>query len=143
TAIYSQIKNWIDAGSVKIVLSEGCSGVIDASFTSVYNGWSYKDLVKEVNQPGYERLVSLIPLKIEAKYTSKVETICIDDEVLLREQGLAMSDARGSTGYLARLIQYANDPIKVKPYLEQVIEMNKLAKNSTVQTAIASMKKDL
>jgi hypothetical protein len=142
-SIYLQLVELIKTKKITAVIAEGCSGKIEERSEYRVNGWNVADLKQQVEKSGFERIATSIPLKLEAKFGDMLVTSCGDSVELVKEQLLGFSDARGDLGYLSRLIQHQNSPEKIKPYLDDVIEMFKLSKESSPEEAISEVKADL
>ncbi len=142
-AIYRQLDRWIKDKQLTMVIGEGCSGEVLESTPMVFNGWGAPELRKNAMLPLYDDITTHIPMKLEVKYGSHVLTLCGDDDSLVRETSLAFSDARGSAGFLGRLVQHKKDPVKSKLYLDGVMEAFKLPPATTVDDAIEFLKADL
>lgn len=143
TSIYKQIDRWVSAKKLHTLLAEGCSGEIDSNFNKAFNGWKYSDLKAKAASKNYPEIISHVPLKIEAKFGERINTICADDDGLIKETGLAFSDARGTLGFYSRISQYKNDSNRVKPYLQSAIEVFKLPADTTSEQALVVLKKEL
>jgi hypothetical protein len=143
TAIYKQIKKWVEARNFNTIFSEGCSGEITDKFIPSFNGWNFKSLESKAQSASYDDIVTLIPLKIKAKYKDQVHVFCGDDEGIIKKQGEALSDARGNAGFLRRIKEFHDDSKRAKPYLDKVIELDHLSPDATVDEAIKKLKKDL
>jgi hypothetical protein len=143
SAIYHQLDKWIAKGEVDTVFSEGCTGEIDDKFPKAYNGWTLKDLTAKAGDKNYDDIVTLVPLKLEAKYGAKLKTLCADDEALIKEHNLAFSDARGTIGFLTRLTEFRFVPEKLKPYFEKVKSVYKLPPDTSIDNGIKALKEDL
>lgn len=121
--IYDHIDNLIKEKKIKTVFSEGCEGEINSSFSLNFNGWDYQKLIKQ--KKNYENIMTLIPLKLEAKYKDNLATYCGDDMNLVDKHGLAFSDVRGYYGYFLRFKQFKNKPVKTKLYVKALEETEK------------------
>ena len=142
-SIYLQLEKWVKAGKISTLLTEGCSGTLDEKSSFQVNGWSLQDLAREKSKPGYSRIETSVPLKLKAKFGSRLQTLCGDNEALIREQLLGFSDARADVGYLTRIQEYQNDPAKLKPYLEDVIGQLKLPGDSDATRVRNALRSDL
>jgi hypothetical protein len=143
TAIYRQLDRWISNGLVKTVIAEGCAGELTRESKAKFNGWTVQDLEKGATKPGFDEVVTLVPLKLEAKYGTRLRTLCGDEDGMIRAHLRAFSDVRGTYGFLSRLIQHKADPERAKTYLEGVIELYKLPPTTTSEQAIERLKKEL
>jgi hypothetical protein len=152
SAIYNQLNTWISLGKVKTVIAEGCGGEKTPQKTTEmtqktdahFNGWDMASLKSHlVPAKTYDKILTSIPLKLEAKYGDKIHTLCGDDEALLKKNALAFSDARGELGYLGRLEHYKNDPERAKLYLDGVIELYHLPAGTTSAQAVSRLNTEL
>lgn len=135
-AIYLQLDAWIQNNELSEIFAEGCEGEINLTSNFKVNGWGLQDLMGKVNTPGYSEIETSVPLKLEAKYGEKIRAICGDSKRLVKEQLLSFSDARGETGYLTRLVQFKDDPVRAKPYLKDAVKLFNLPPNSSTQQVI-------
>jgi hypothetical protein len=143
-AIFDQLDSWISSGKLKTIIAEGCSsGEMTEATQLKFNGWDISGLKAESAKPEYDSILTSVPLKLEAKYGSKIHIICGDDEELAKKNALAFSDARGEVGYLTRLEQYKNDPTKVAGYLEDVVKLYHLPADATVTQGISKLRNEL
>jgi hypothetical protein len=142
-SIYLQLDRWIEERKIQSVIAEGCTGMLDESSSYSVNGWTVKDLQAEVPKPGFSKITTSVPLKLEARHGSTLSTLCGEKEGLVKEQLLGFSDARADVGYLSRILQYQKDPVRLKPYLADVVDLFKLPKGTTAPQAAAAIKKDL
>jgi hypothetical protein len=143
-ALYDQLDTWINAGQLKTVVAEGCSsGEMTETTPLKFNGWGISNLKAQVDKPDYDSILTSVPMKLEAKYGSKIHIFCGDDEELAKKNALAFSDARGEVGYLTRLIQYKDDSGKANDYLQDVIKLYHLPANTTVAQGIVHLKTEL
>jgi hypothetical protein len=143
TAIFEQLDQWIKDKGMHTIISEGCSGFIDEKFSQKFNGWNYASLEKISSTENFKNIVTLVPLKLEAKYNKKIQVPCGDDENLIKEQSLAFSDARGSVGFLIRLKQFKEKPDQAKPYLENVIKLDHLPEKTSLDEGVKHLQEDL
>ena len=142
-AIFQQLENWVDKKSIDTVYAEGCTGEITENFSKAYNGWTYKNLADQANDKDYDEIVTLIPLKLKAKYNDKLKVLCGDDESVIQKQNESLSDARGTVGFLTRIEQLRNDPVRVKIYVEKAAEMDRLPKGSSIDKVLKKLNEDL
>ncbi len=142
-SIHLQLDRWIEEHKIQSVIAEGCTGALDESSAFSVNGWTVKDLQAEVPKPGFAKITTSVPLKLEARHGPALESLCGEREGLVKEQLLGFSDARADVGYLSRILQYQKDPVRLKPYLADVIDLFKLPKNTHARQAAAAIKKDL
>ncbi len=142
-SIHRQLDSWVQKKGIQTVIAEGCSGALDEKSSFQMNGWTIKDLKDEAGKTSFPSIPTSVPMKIEAKHGSQVNTLCGDRDDLVKEQLLAFSDARADLGYLGRITEHKDNPAKLKPYLDDVIEIFKLAAGATAPEAIRALKEDL
>jgi hypothetical protein len=143
TAIYRQLERWIAEKQIAEIYAEGCAGEIGKDSSLRFNGWDLSTLHEAAGKPGYAEIVASVPLKLEAKFGDGVRTVCGDDEALIKESNLAFSDARGTAGFLSRIVEYRSDSRRLKTYLEGAIQLYKLPADTSVDAVIARLKKEL
>lgn len=141
--IYDQLAAWVQQKKVDTVLAEGCEGEITEAFKPVFNGWSYADLVAQASLSGYDAIPTHAVVKLEAKMTDQVLSMCADDLSEVKKGQLALSDMRGDAGFLSRLQQYRDNPHLAEFYLDGVKDSFHLKKRPTVSDALRLVKIDL
>jgi hypothetical protein len=141
-AIFQQIDSWIKDKTLDTVFSEGCSGEIGPGFSKKYNGWGYDDLASASREKDFDAILTLIPLKLKAKFGNKIHVLCADDDGLIDKQNHSFSDIRGILGFLTRLDQFKSDPERAKPYLKTVIQLYHLPETTTVGEATQKLSRD-
>jgi len=143
-AIFEQLSRWIEAGALQSVYAEGCANSeITESFKPAFNGWTVADLKRESKNDDYSKVVSSIPMKIEAKYGDRIKTVCIDNDELLKKHAIAFSDARGTSGFLSRIDEHKGNPKKAKIYIEGAQEVFKWKGKISPEDAIKRLKQQL
>ncbi len=142
-SIYQQLDSWVNSGKLHTVIAEGCEGILDSTSTLRINGWTVSDLANAKTSADFSKIATSVPLKIEAKYDTRIDTLCGDSNALVKEQLLNFSDARGDAGYLSRMLQYENDPIKLKPYLNDLIQLLNLPAATSAKEAEVAIEGDL
>ena len=142
-AVYRQLEAWVAAGQLPVVVAEGCQGSLDDRRDVRFNGWNLTDLKARSSRKDYADTVSSVPLMLEARFGTKVRTVCGDDEALLKETNRAFSDARGTIGFLTRLQQYREDPERLETYLQGVRELYKMPADADAATAEKRLKDEL
>jgi len=105
--IYLYLVDKINAGTINAIISEGCEGEITKDYKLAFNSWDLNKL-KNLNFDDLENTLTLVPLKLKAKFKDKIKVFCGDNETLIKEHQLALSDIRGYYGYYLRLNQYKN-----------------------------------
>lgn len=131
TAIYKQLNEEVKGGRLDLIVAEGCSGEINEDFKVSFNGWDLESLRGQAQTRGYEKIVTHVPLKLEARHGDKLLTICGDDEALIQEGNMRMSNLRGWVGFRSRLSE-TGDPEKVKLYAETAASLLKEPKETPV-----------
>lgn len=141
TALFRYLEDAVKQQDVQLIVGEGCEGPINAEFKGVFNGWDYASLHAQAFQKNYSKFITQVPLKIEAKYGDKIETICGDNEALIQEGNLRLSNLRGWTGFLSRLREQGSaDSQKTKPYAESAAELLKVPKDTATEKLISLIK---
>jgi len=153
TAIYLQIAKWIENKQMEYVFAEGCQdNELNEKSSLTINGWNISSLQKLKDSNNYSQIVSSVPLKLEAKFTAAVKTLCGDDLALIEKNALAFSDARAGSGFLSRIGQFKKDDKSLTRYLDAAREAYKLPPNASkdavvkhivtkLKTAVASIQK--
>lgn len=128
-AIYKHLADRIKKNNLQMVFSEGCEGEINKDFKAEFNGWDYDSLHNISQTRAYEKVLTLIPLKLEARFDDKIHTVCGDSEKLIQEGNLRLSNLRGWMGFWVRLHEQ-NPEEKDKLYSEAAAELLKLPKST-------------
>lgn len=102
------------------IISEGCEGEITKDFAPVFNGWSMNSLIEKSNGEDYEKILAPVPMKVEAILKDEVIVDCGDDQKLIDENNLAMSDLRGFAGFYERLKGAVNRPDLFNSYRQSL-----------------------
>ena len=126
TAIYQYLEEGVKRKDLNLIVSEGCEGPINSEFKPTFNGWDYASLKSQSRQKGYDKIITLAPLKIVAKYDDKVETVCGDSEVLIQEGNLRLSNLRGWTGFYFRINEASGDKDKSQSYADSAADLLKV-----------------
>jgi hypothetical protein len=142
-SIYEQMKEWIDSGEMKTVLAEGCTGEIKEDFAKRFNGWGMQDLLAKKDDPTFAKIQTHVPMKLKAFYGEKLQALCVDDEKIIKDQLLQMSDIRGDTGYLTRIEEFKDEPNHQRVYVDSAKEALKLPKNKKTDDVVKALKKDI
>lgn len=116
--IYLILDEWIEGKKLDLVIAEGCEGEIDQNFKLEFNGWNYNSLQKMSKLEQYEDILTMIPLKIEAKYKEQIKTICADNLALIKEHQMIFSELNGYIGFYTRLKENKSNPKKYSQYLK-------------------------
>lgn len=140
TAIYKVLEEGVKRGELQLIVSEGCEGEINSEFKTPFNGWDYDSLKAQCFQKNYDKILTLVPLKIEAKYGDKIPTFCGDNEKLIQEGNLRLSNLRGWSGFFTRINEVKGDPEKIRSYAESAADLLKLPKDTPTDKIIAEIK---
>jgi hypothetical protein len=130
TAIYHVLEEGVKRGEFDFIESEGCEGEINADFTPTFNGWDYTSLKAQAFQKAYDKILTLVPLKIEAKYGEKIATFCGDNLAQIQEGLEKSSNLRGWMGFYIRLNEFKDNPEKLKLYTDSAAELLKISKDT-------------
>ena len=129
TAIYKQLNEEIKAKRIDLVVAEGCEGEIADGFKPAFNGWDLESLKAQAQTRGYEKILTNVPLKLEARHGANLLTLCGDNEALIQEGNLRLSNMRGWVGFLSRLGE-KGDAEKLKLYGEAAATLLKEPKDT-------------
>ena len=112
--LYLKVKEIVKENTNSYLLAEGCDNIeINEKFESKFNNWSYVELERYIKKSDYEKILTMLPLKIEVELKEKVKTFCADDDKLITESQLALSDMRAFVGYKMRLAEFKQQGDKV------------------------------
>ena len=121
--IFLKLKEMVNKGKLKTILSEGCEGIIDSTFPTKHYGWGYEELEEYLKSPVYSDIMALVPLKLEVLYKKKINIVCSDSVSLMEKNNLAFSDLRAFWGYYIRLVQYKQkSPQKYRRYSQSLFK---------------------
>ena len=140
TAIYNSLNDAIKKKKVQIVVGEGCEGEINSEFKGSFNGWDYASLKGLALTRNYPRIVTHVPLKLEARHGDKLMTICGDNEAQIKEGNLRLSNLRGWVGFWTRLQEPAADAERLKLYSDAAAELLKVSKDTPLPTIQSKIK---
>ncbi len=141
SAIYIALADKIKAKKLDMIVAEGCEGEINDEFTIAFNGWDLATLKKQAQTKGFDRIITNVPLKLEARYGDKVLTLCGDNEKLIQEGNLRLSNLRGWAGFWTRLTEpKGEDPDRIKMYTEAAAELLKENKDMPVEELLPKLK---
>lgn len=143
TAIYHFLEEGVKRKDLQVVVSEGCEGEINADFKPTFNGWDFSALKGQAQQKGYDKIITLVPLKIEAKYGDKISTLCGDNEALIQEGNMRVSNLRGWMGFYVRLNEFKDNPEKLKLYSDSAAELLKVPKDTPEEKLMGQIKDKL
>ncbi len=143
TSLYLQLEKWIEASAIKQLIAEGCTGEITEASVLRFNGWKISDLKPELQAGRFSEIPTSVAMKLETKFGDAIQTLCGDDEALIKEGLLAFSDARGALGFLTRIIQNKKDKVKAQLYIDGVVKAYAMDKNTSILQAMARLKVEL
>jgi hypothetical protein len=144
-AIFIQLDKWIREKQKMAIYAEGCAypNEINSHSEDKFNGWTVADLSTKANDSNYADIMTNIGYKIAARWKRNARVVCGDDSDAMRLGLRSFSDARGILGYLSRLEQYKLTPEKSKGYLDDVIELYHMSKETTADQAITRLNLEL
>lgn len=124
--IYQRLVADLKEGPLTLI-GEGCEAgtPIDRGFTSTYNGWNFTNLQVHADRPHYDDILTYLPLKLKAKFPDQVTAVCGDRAELVKENALALSEAKGYLGFFYRLTEHKNNLRKFTSYLGALEETEK------------------
>lgn len=143
SAIYLALSDKIKKKKLQMVVAEGCEGEINQHFAQSFNGWDYDSLKAQAFRKHYDRIITLVPLKLEARYADKVLTMCGDNNDLIQEGNLRLSNLRGWAGFWTRLTEPDGEADKTKLYAEAAAELLKVPKSTPVKELLPQIKEHL
>lgn len=139
-AIYKQIEKWVQAGALDTVVVEGCEGEIKAGFTTNFNGQTLEAL-SELAPEELDTALTQLGIKLKARFGDQLKVVCGDDEKLIQEHGLVLSDIRGFAGIYERATQSQNkDPKAYARYMSTARDVLKLAASSSDKEVLALLR---
>ncbi|HMN68602.1 MAG TPA: hypothetical protein PKC28_08685 [Bdellovibrionales bacterium] len=133
TAIYQYLNELVKKKKLDIVVAEGCEGEITDGFATAFNGWDLESLAKQSQTKGFDRIVTNVPLKLEARHHGKLLTLCGDNEKMIQEGNLRLSNLRGWAGFWSRLSEPAADAERTRLYAEAAADLLKVKKDTPVK----------
>jgi hypothetical protein len=139
TTNYKTLSDMVKKKKLQVVVAEGCEGEINSSFTPVFNGWSIQDLAKQSQTRAFPKIITNVSMKLEARWGNRLLTVCGDNDKLIREGNLRLSNLRGWMGFWTKLSEGKADPDKLKLYSEAAADLLKIPKTTPldqIQTKI-------
>lgn len=140
TALYKFLDENVKNNELQLIVGEGCEGEINSEFKTAFNGWDYNSLHAQYTQKSYSKVITQVPLKIEAKYGDKVSVFCGDKESAIQDGNLRLSNLRGWMGFLDRLKEYKDNPEKQRPYIDAAADLLKASKDASTEKLAAQIK---
>jgi len=139
--IYLFLKNKIKQGSINAIIAEGCEGEIKKDSKLVFNSWDLNKLNNLNNKEDLENVLAHVPLKLKAKFKDKVKVFCGDNNDLIKEHQVALSNIRGYYGYYIRLNQYKGKNKKeYNVYLKSLENIEKQEIKEPIQYLVDKIK---
>lgn len=143
TTIYRALNELVKKKKLQLVVGEGCEGEINSEFKTRFNGWDLESLRKQAHTKGYERILTQVPLKLEARHGDNLLTLCGDDDKQIQEGNLRLSNLRGWLGFWSRLTEHKTDPEKLKLYSEAAADLLKTPKDTPLEQLQAKIKEKI
>ncbi len=143
TAIYNALNEAIKKKKIQVVVGEGCEGEINSEFTGTFNGWDYASLKGLAQTRNYPRIITHVPLKLEARHGDKVLTLCGDVESQIKEGNLRLSNLRGWVGFWTRLQEPNENAERMKLYLEAAADLLKIPRDTPLATVQSKIKENI
>ncbi len=138
TAIFIYLADKAKHKKIDLVVGEGCEGEINDGFTTKFNGWDLASLKQ--NRPNtrkFERILTHVPMKLEARFNDRLLTVCGDNEKLIQEGNLRLSNLRGWAGYHSKLSDPALAEDKKKMFAEAAINLLKVDQSTPIEKLIS------
>jgi hypothetical protein len=141
TAIYKVLNEKVKSGDVTLVVAEGCEGEINGEFKPMFNGWDMKSLAAYRERKEFPKILTNVAMKLETRHGEKVLTMCGDDDALIKEGNLRLSNLRGWSGFLNRFETL--DSEAVAPYAEVAAKTLKVKVGTPVPELQAKIKEEI
>lgn len=143
SAIYISLADRIKNKKMDLVLAEGCEGEINEKFTTVFNGWDLEAMKKQAQTKGFDRVLSHVPMKLEARFGEKILTICGDNDKLIQEGLVRLSNLRGWAGFYGRLTEPTSDSDRQKLFAESAAGVLKVDKETPIAELVPKIKEKI
>jgi hypothetical protein len=143
SAIYIALADRMKNKKLDLVVAEGCEGEIDDSFAKAFYGWDLPSLKKIAQTKSFQKILAHLPMKLEARFGDKLTTMCGDNDKLIQEGLVRLSNMRGWIGYYSRLNDSKTDPEKVKQFSESAAALLKESKDATPEILLPKIKERL
>lgn len=137
-AIYQELSSWIDLNYSKIFIIEGCEGVLNSDLS--FNGWTLQQLKQAES---IDPIQTHVGLKLLAKFNSKIRVECGDNQDLIKEHQLSLSNIRGLAGYKIRLAQANLSKLNRDSYLASAKQALNLPAASNEKKVLKKIDTDL
>ncbi len=143
SAIYIALADRIKNKKLSLVVAEGCEGEIDEKFSTAFNGWDLETLRKQAQTKSFNRILTHVPMKLEARFGDKILTVCGDDDKLIQEGLVRLSNLRGWAGFYNRLTELTSDTDRQKLFAESAAGVLKVAKETPISELVPKIKDKL
>lgn len=143
SAIYLALADKIKNKKLDLLVAEGCEGEINDQFTPVFNGWDMETLKKQSQSKGFDRLLTHVAMKLEARYNEKILTVCGDNEKLIQEGLVRLSNLRGWAGFYGRLTEPSSDNERQKLFAESAAGVLKVDKETPIAELVPKIKEKI
>lgn len=141
--IYNAVSNMIKKKKIQLLVAEGCEGEINGEFKTVFNGWDLNSLKNESQRRNFDRILTNVAMKLEARHGDKILTLCGDNEKLIQEGNLRISNLRGWLGFWTRLTDSKNDPERQKLYGQAAADLLRLSHDTPADKLIEQIKEQM
>lgn len=141
--IYNAVSNMIKKKKIQLLVAEGCEGEINGDFKTVFNGWDINSLKNESQRRNFDRILTNVAMKLEARHTDKILTLCGDNEKLIQEGNLRISNLRGWLGFWTRLTDSKNDPERQKLYGAAAADLLRISHDTPADKLIEQIKEQM
>jgi hypothetical protein len=141
-AIYRQLAEWSENGTIKTVIVEGCEGEIVDGYQERFNGWTLAEL-QQLTAEALDSTMTHVGLKLKAKLGNKIKVVCGDSNELVKRHQLILSDLRGFVGFKIRIEEFVNDIRKRADYVATVRDLLKMPAQSDEIDVLAKLDEEL
>ncbi len=143
-AIYLQLSSWISEHTFDAMVAEGCEGNIEAQAEKKFNGYSIDDLRSELRkQKDIEPILAPVAFKVDAKFSKDVKVACGDNEKLIAENQLALSNLRGLAGFKLRIEQLSLSKLDRESYIHGAAEVLHLPKGAADSVVVEKLNAEI
>lgn len=143
SAIYIALADRIKSKRLDLVLAEGCEGEINEEFSGKFNGWDIESLKAEAQRRSFEKILTHVPMKLEAKFGDRIATWCGDNDKLIQEGLVRLSNMRGWAGFVSRLSETNIDAERRQLFAETAAELLKESKETPADELLPKIKAKL
>ncbi len=143
SAIYIALADRIKNKKMDLLLAEGCEGEINEKFTGVFNGWDIETMKKQAQTKAFQKIISHVPMKLEARFDEKILTLCGDNDKLIQEGLVRLSNLRGWAGFYGRLTEPTSDVERQKLFAESAAGVLKIDKETPITELVPKIKEKI